>query len=176
MRSALCAVLVVLGTAAASAGEPPVLEPALQMNWQFGSRATSAAPQWRLGLYPGDLAWRRMSADLGMRELAERSPRAELLGLQIGGTSRWHLGGLALDTTEPSEPNWPLRIGIGVAVAVGVWVVAIDEVGEALAEGLGPQPGETDDEDEAQGGILCIDGQCVLPCGTTGPVNGCNGG
>jgi hypothetical protein len=27
-----------------------------------------------------------------------------------------------------------------------------------------------------QGGIVCIDGQCVLPCGGTGPINSCNDG
>jgi hypothetical protein len=109
-----------------------------------------------------------------------RSGRPELLGVDLGRDPQLRFAGLSLDQAEASQPNWPLRIGVGALVVVGVWALAMHEFGETLAESLGegfatgPDDGDAGD-DEDQGGILCLNGQCVLPCGTTGPINSCNG-
>jgi hypothetical protein len=179
-------VILLVAAAAFSTGawaaEPAPLEPALQFSWTFGATRTPAPPQLRLGVYPGDLAWRRMWADLGVRDSVQLPRRPELLGVELGRDPQWRLAGLSLDQAEASEPNWPLRIGVGAAVVVGVWALAVREFGEALAEGLGegfapgPDDGDAGDDDGDRGGILCVNGQCVLPCGGTGPINSCNDG
>jgi hypothetical protein len=182
MRSLLGTAVLALVPTVVGAGPPQALEPALQLSWRFGATAASPAPQLRLGVYPGDLAWQRLCADLGVRELAQLPQRPELVGIAFGREPRWHLGGLALDGTATSEPNWPLRIGVGVAVVVGVGALAISAVGDAWGDAaeaaFTPPAGEDadDDGDDGQGGILCVDDQCVLPCDTTGPVNSCNDG
>jgi hypothetical protein len=179
MRAILLAAAAAFSASAWSAGPPP-LEPALQLNWSFGASSAPAPPQLRFGVYPGDLAWRRMWADLGVRETAQLPQRPELLGVDFGRDPQWRFAGLSLDQAEASKPNWPLRIGVGAAVVVGVWALALHKFGETLAESLGegfaPRPDDdAGDDDDDRGGILCLNGQCVLPCGN-GPINSCNDG
>lgn len=181
MRSILLAAAAAFSIGV-NAAEPQPLEPALQLNWRFGAAIAPTLPQLRLGLYPGDLAWRRMWSDFGVHEAAQLPPRPELLGIDLGRDPQWRLAGLSLDQGESSQSNWPLRIGVGALVVVGVLTLAVRAIGKTLGEGLGemvtPQPdGDGSNRDDPdQGGILCVNGQCVLPCGATGPINSCNGG
>ncbi|TJY59954.1 hypothetical protein E4T66_12285 [Sinimarinibacterium sp. CAU 1509] len=178
---------------------PDLLEPGLKFNWDFGAAHADHRTSLRLGLYPSDLGWRRLWLASGANEMSAVVDKPAVLDLRFGDDHGVHLMGLPLDArlqslgaTEgdgASHGNWGLRVGAIVLAAGAATAVMLNALGNAAEDGLdksidehfaGDSSNSNSDtgsgSDTGGGGILCINGVCAIPCGTTGPINSCNSG
>ncbi len=173
--SATCCACAFVGLAQAYNQQP--IEPGLQLTWQFGRSQAAWQPDVQLALYPNDLGWRRLWSDLGAGEVAQLK-RPALVSVNLRDAADVRIGAWTMQASQQEDaPNWPLRIGIGVLTVGAVWVVAMNAFGDKLEEGLTPRPAEPDRNDgDTSGGLLCVGTQCLLPCGTLGPIGSCTGG
>lgn len=184
----LLALLTAVACMSARAGDERAIEPGLQLQWAFGGETTQSAPSLRLALFPSAIAWQAMSAELGVREIGALE-RPSLLDVELLQPAELRLLGLPLRQTyaglaaadDGEGLHWGVTAaGITLGVLGGLALLvneAGDEIEEDLDGGFEPQPdGDDGDDSDSGGGILCINDQCVLPCGSTGPVNSCNDG
>lgn len=164
-----------------------MLEPGLRFAWSFGAAQTQGAPSLSLGLYPNDLGWRRLWADMGAEEMS-RVDRPAVLDLHVGAASGLRLMGLPLtaqalglnaDGEDAGGARFmrPALIVLAAGAAAALVISAAGDAAEDNNPTVNPTP-EGGDGSRIDGvgpdGVACVNGQCAVPCETTDTCS--NGG
>lgn len=190
-RAFCCLAAMVCSSASAGDLSTDTLQPALQVSWTFGQTGPEQPLRLSLGWYPNDLGWQRMWRDAGLNRATP--PRPAVVELRWNGHPSVGLMGLPLDSAllwssanAGERPNnWPLIFG-STLLALGATAALVvqqteNAVEDAVDDGSNSFFDNNQDDDDGEGddndgGILCINGVCVIPCGLSGPIGSCAGG
>lgn len=155
------AVLACAVVCPAFAGDSNALEPGLRFAWSFGAQ-TDTQPSLSLGLYPNDLGWRRMWADMGADEMS-RIGKPAVLDLHIGADSGLRLMGLPL-TVQALGLNADGEDASGVRFLPPALIVLAAGAAAALIIGAAGDAAEKNNpaDDPMPDPSVCGDGNVVI--------------
>jgi len=156
--------------------EPSALQHGLYWNMDFGLQQTPVAARYGFAVgHP--LGQEQPAAPIARVDVTDHGMLAQVAGFALTRSFRLDQQEDAAGTEPPQPRPWYARRWVwwtGLGLAATAAVVAGSDASEENDEN-NPQAPNDDPDGGSQGGIGCVNGECVLPCGETGPINSCNG-